>query len=205
MDILLTYKSMLKELGHQGWWPLIRDEEMSYFPKDYSRPQTKEEKWEICAGALLTQNTNWGNVEKALLNLDRAGVKSPEDVLKCRRLEKLIRPSGFFRQKSERLKGLAAAVQERGGTGSFLKRVSREELLALKGIGPETADSILLYAGKRAYFVVDAYTRRLFGLEGGYEDVRARFEKALPRDWKVYNEMHALIVKKAKLIRGSQI
>lgn len=155
-------------------------------------------------GALLTQNTNWKNVEQALVNLSREGVMDVDSVLKIRKekLAAFIKPSGYFNQKAIKLKELARRVKGRGGLKQFL-RVSRDSLLQIKGIGPETADSILLYAGKRPFFVVDAYTRRLFGgkffsKDATYNNIRAFFESSLPKDRKLYNEFHALIVEKGK-------
>jgi endonuclease-3 related protein len=157
------------------------------------------------AGALLTQNTSWGNVEKAIANLRAAGKLSPEPLLKTQdpELEKLIRPSGFYRQKAARLRALTEAFVSFAGRGT---PPSREELLSIKGVGKETADSILLYAYGLPYFVVDAYTRRFCahhgmhvasgkpGREAGYDDYRAFFERSLPRSVPLYREYHALIV-----------
>jgi len=198
------YLGLLKELGPQGWWPVSENGALAYHPGDYSSPRNERQQWEICMGAILTQNTNWRNAEKAIMNLLESRVISPENILKIKkeRLARLIRPSGYYNQKAIKLRELAKRVIDFGGTEKFLKKVSREELLKIKGIGPETADSILLYAGKRPYFVVDAYTRKMFALEGNYEEIRKRFEDSLPKDWTVYNEFHALIVAKGKIERG---
>ena len=154
-------------------------------------------------GAILTQSTSWKNVEKSLSSLWEAGITSPEKLLASRRLAQLIRSSGYYNQKALKLKAFANAVQSFGGIENFLQNVPREELLGIHGIGPETADSILLYAARRPHFVVDAYTRRLFGgrffpKDAPYEKVRELFESNLPRDYKIYNEFHALIVAKGK-------
>jgi len=197
MDLHHEYKKLLNERGPQGWWPIN-----SEYREGYKTPENDYEAWEICVGAILTQNTNWGNVEKALFNLRKEGKLGFESFLKMRTaaLARLIRSSGYYNQKAVRLKEFARAVSLKG-VGEFLKTVTREELLSFRGIGPETADSLLLYAGKRPFFVVDAYTRRLFGLDGSYENIRALFEKQLPRDWTVYNEFHALIVAEGKCYR----
>ena len=200
MNLLGVYEKLLNKFGHQEWWPVERNFE----PKD----------WEVCLGAILTQNTNWKNVEKALDNLDSAGLRTPESIVRTplKKLEKIIRPSGFYRQKAKRLKALAEFVLSFGGFENFRKNVKRSELLGVKGIGPETADSILLYACGRPYFVIDAYTRRLvrhlgwdkkFGLKTDYESLREFFERNLPRDVPLYKEFHALIVEWGKFRKRS--
>ena len=180
------YKTLLREYGHQNWWP--------------SKTKTQ---FEICAGAILTQNTNWGNVEKALDNLIAAKALSAAKIadMDIRTLQKLIRPSGFFRQKAVRLQAFAKIV---AASKNFYKNITREGLLKMRGIGPETADSILLYACGRPYFVVDAYTRRIFSRIGivdknmDYEEIRNIFESNIPKDVELYKEFHALIVQHAK-------
>lgn len=176
------YERLLDFFGTQEWWPVRNG---------FSPPE-----WEIMVGAVLTQNTNWGNVEKALGNLAKAGIIDRKSLLELgeRELEELIRPSGYYKQKAMKLRILAG----------FDGEMSRENLLSLWGIGKETADSILLYAGNKAYFVVDAYTKRIFSRLGlvepgsGYEEVRRFFEGRLPRDPRLYKEFHALIVRMAK-------
>lgn len=167
--------------------------------------------FEVAIGAILTQNTNWKNVEMAISNLRKEVDLTPHALLRLSReqLEELIRPSGFFRQKAERLQRLAAYLLDNhnGSLEVMLEQPldrAREELLHFNGIGPETADSILLYAGKHPSFVVDAYTKRLFSrlghLQGNekYEQVRALFMSQLPADTDLYNEYHALIVEHCK-------
>lgn len=119
-------------------------------------------KWEICVGAILTQNTSWNNAGKALDNLIDAGCLSAEKIAKIsdKKLENLIKPSGFYRQKAKSLKIFSSHALKSGSAGNFLKNATRDELLAISGIVPETADSILLYACNKMHFVVDAYTRR---------------------------------------------
>ena len=167
--------------------------------------------FEVVIGAILTQNTAWRNVEYAIANLKQAQALTPEAIANLSQLElqQLIRPAGFFRQKAERLQLFVAHLFARhdGELAPWLSAelgVVRQELLALKGIGPETADSILLYAGNRPSFVVDAYTRRLLtrlGLlqgEESYEQIRALFMNRLPHDSDLFNEYHALIVETCK-------
>lgn len=167
------YLSLLRHWGPQNWWPA-------------------ESRFEVIVGAFLTQNTNWGNVEKAIAELRRARVLSVKGIRDAalQELEQLIRSSGYFRQKAQRLKNFVAFLDAQYG-GSldrmFAQPTSklRAELLALHGVGPETADSILLYAGSHPVFVVDAYTRRILerheiiDAKTGYEEIRLLVEKAI--------------------------
>src|SRR3990172_5256382 len=192
MTPLDVYRRLLKEFGPQGWWPV---------QNGFSPPE-----WEACAGAILTQNTNWGNVEKSLASLKEGGVTSPQKMLKLHnhKLKSFIRSSGYYTQKAHRLQALAEFVSQFENEKSFLKGVDRKDLLLIHGIGPETADSILLYAAGQKFFVIDAYTRRIFSRFGmikedwRYDKVRLFFEKSLPKDADVYKELHALIVRLAK-------
>jgi endonuclease-3 related protein len=192
MELIDIYLKLLDEFGPQGWWPMQR----GFSPKE----------WEVCVGTVLTQNTNWGNVEKALSRLKSGGIISPQKTLKVHnnRLKNFIRPSGYYTQKAHRLKLLAEFVSQFFREKDFLKGVDRSDLLLINGIGPETADSILLYAAGKKFFVVDAYTRRIFSRFGmikekwDYEKVRLFFERNLPQDVQVYKEFHGLIVKLAK-------
>jgi len=167
----------------------------------------------MMVGAILTQNTNWSNVEKALENLKSTKALSVRAIaaMPRRRLESLIRPSGFFRQKAQRLQEFARYLQAHSEFHRQLVRkgddaevhVLRQRLLSLKGIGPETADSMLLYAGNYPVFVVDAYTRRIGQRLGlfrfdDYDRVQAFFERGLPKKPALYNEYHALLVSLAK-------
>lgn len=167
------YDALYRAWGPQHWWPA-------------------ETRFEVIVGAYLTQNTAWTNVERALGNLRQAGVLSMDGIRKIRlaRLEQLIRPSGYFRQKAKRLKTFLAFVdkQYEGSLDQMFSEPTdklREELLSLKGIGPETADSILLYAGNHPVFVVDAYTRRVLERHGilpekaDYEGIRQLFQTSL--------------------------
>ncbi|HWQ89562.1 MAG TPA: endonuclease III domain-containing protein [Desulfitobacteriaceae bacterium] len=185
------YDILFREYGQRYWWPA-------------STP------YEMMVGAILTQNTAWTNVEKALANFE--GRLSPQFIASVsgEELARIIRPSGYYNQKALRLKALTAWFEKysyeiektRAGEGPTL----RTELLSVQGIGRETADSILTYALNKPFFIVDAYTRRLlsrFGcavddVTGSYEDLRLRIENTIPRDLKLYNEFHALIVEHAK-------
>jgi len=187
-NLLDIYQRLFDHYGTRNWWPA-------------------ESPFEVVVGAILTQNTNWNNVEKAIANLRQADALTIDAILNLdlETLEQLIRPSGYFRQKAERLQLFCRYLHEHHH-GSLERlfdqelNLVRDELLRLKGIGPETADSILLYAGHRPSFVVDAYTNRLFGRLGlltgkeKYTSVRDLFMSQLPKDIQLYNEYHALIV-----------
>jgi endonuclease-3 related protein len=171
--ILSYYRSLLARWGPQNWWPA-------------------RSRLEVIVGAYLTQNTNWSNVEKAIANLRRASVLSIKSLreLPLENLEQLIRPSGYFRQKAQRLKAFVSFL-DANYSGSLDRMFAtpteklRAELLALNGVGPETADSILLYAGNHPVFVVDAYTRRIFERHGfisgktSYDEIRMLIEHAI--------------------------
>jgi endonuclease III related protein len=210
-DLLQIYKSLLKSYGHQGWWPLLclsksdKDKQNNfskgYHPGDYSYPENDSQKFEICTGAILTQNTAWTNVEKALINLYNQKLlvaKSIRDI-NLDKLKEYIRPAGYYNQKAIYLKELAGFYVSIKG-----KTPSRDLLLSVKGIGPETADSILLYAYNQPEFVVDAYTKRMFSHLGlfdknvKYHEIKELFEKNIPKDAIIYQEYHALIVQHAK-------
>jgi len=185
------FEALLKRYGALHWWPA-------------------ETPVEVCVGAILTQNTNWLNVEKAIVNLKREGILTVQALreIERERLAELIRPSGFFNVKSVRLKDFIGWVMDGHGSLDAMFggdwRALRDELIAVRGVGRETCDSILLYAGGKPSFVVDAYTRRLFSRLGlvlesdGYEQVRAFFMDALPSDSALFNEYHALIVEHCK-------
>ena len=198
--------------GPQGWWPLIscgltpgsnqyNEYTDCYHPGDYSYPQNDSQLFEICVGAILTQNTAWKNVEKALFNLNKLNIINPEALLNVNshKLSSAIKPAGYYNQKTLYLKELA---QFHISLNSSIP--SRKKLLSVKGIGPETADSILLYAYKQPEFVIDTYTKRIFSNLGffadktGYEEMKKFFHKQLPENLIIYQEYHALIVAHAK-------
>jgi endonuclease-3 related protein len=186
------YNSLFTAFGPQHWWP-------------------GKTPFEVIVGAILTQNTSWTNVERAITNLRKARLLTPAAIEKApvQKIEALIRSSGYFRQKARKLKAFCAFLRfEYGGS---LKRMFaqptlalRERLLRVFGIGPETADSILLYAGGHPVFVVDAYTKRMLARHGWvkedakYDDVRWIFERRFPGDAARFNEFHALIVATGK-------
>ncbi len=191
-QLLEVYRLLLAAYGPQNWWP-------------------GEGPFEVMVGAVLTQNVSWRNVERALENLKAAGVLSPAGLraLPQEELERLIRPAGFFRVKARRLRALLDYLERaHGGDPTALARGDladlRRDLVAIPGIGPETADSILLYAAGRPTFVVDAYTGRLLSRLGWmssrtpYEERRAFFMAHLPPLPSLFNEYHALIVRHGK-------
>jgi endonuclease-3 related protein len=183
-----VYHHLLKTLGPQHWWP-------------------GDTPFEIIVGAVLTQNTNWQNVVKAIRNLREADLLDPHALYNVppEELEELIRPAGYFRVKARRLRSLLEFLIVRyDGSLEKMFRAGlpelREELLAVNGIGPETADSILLYAGNLPTFVVDAYTHRVLarhgwiGFEADYHQIQDYLLASLPQEVQLYNEFHALIV-----------
>ncbi len=206
----MAYRRLLRAFGPQGWWPVTPDGEYRprYHPGKLLDP-TEREATEIAFGAILTQNTAWWNVERALEGMRRSRAVDLRAVERMPpgRLGRMIRSSGYFRQKAIKLKAFARHALAKG-TG--LRRwlggnlaALREELLEIHGIGPETADSILLYAGGRPAFVVDAYTLRIGGRVGwfkaaGYAEAQRYLTQRLPRSVRVYQEFHALLVALAK-------
>ncbi len=207
-----VYRVLFKFFGPQGWWPVTpRGGALPVYEPNRSRQLAEKEKFEIALGAILTQNTSWKNVERTLANLNKAGLISPEKILKTRpsRLRKIIRPSGFFVQKEIKIRLFCRhlAAKHAKGISKWLEYPDleglRAELLGIYGIGPETADSILLYAGGRLKFVVDAYTMRLGQKIGWYKKItyaqaQSFFEKQLPLSVKCWQEFHALIVRFSK-------
>ncbi len=192
-DLLLSwYETLYASLGPSGWWP-------------------GESAFEIAVGAILTQNTNWTNAGKAITQLRLHNLLQPEkmDQLSSEELALFIRPAGYFRVKAARLKNLLFFLNaECNYDLSILKKMDtsrlRLKLLEIKGIGPETADSILLYALDKPSFVVDAYTKRILNRHAlvhediHYHELRDFFMDHLPEDATLYNEYHALLVRAGK-------
>lgn len=189
MTLPELYDKLFAAYGPQHWWPARTP-------------------FEMMVGAVLTQNSSWQNVEKAIAQLGEERL-CPEYILSApmQELAELIRPAGYFNVKAGYLKALSAWYLAGGGEiGAFSGLPDarlRQELLGVKGVGRETCDSILLYAFNRAVFVIDNYTKRItkrlgLGLSEDYEELRLAFEAALPRDAALYNEYHALLVSHAK-------
>lgn len=192
------YNVLSKAYSHQGWWPIV-DKKLGisiYNPKFSKRKRTSEEQFEICIGAILTQSTSWKNVEKALLALKISGLLNKEKLqnVKLTKLARTIKSAGYFNQKAKKIKSF---VKYKGN-------ITREELLTIWGCGPETVDSMLLYAYNKPVFVIDAYTKRIMSRLGlcdkniSYEELQDIFHKNLEKDNQLFNEFHALFVEHAK-------
>lgn len=190
--LYLIYRKLFAFFGPQHWWP-------------------GDSAFEIIVGAILTQNTNWLNAEKAIGNLKQNKVLAPQRLynLSKKNLAKLIRPAGYYNIKAERLKNFLVFFLK-SYNGNF-KKIShenasdlRKQLLSIKGIGPETADSILLYALDKPVFVIDAYTKRILsrhrfiGTEATYDEIQNLFMRNLKTDAQLFNEYHALLVRLGK-------
>lgn len=201
-----VYRRLLDRYGPQGWWPLLSRagrrgfDDRGYHPGIYHVPAGRAERLEVVVGAVLTQNTSWRNAESALGQVAARGLMNRRRLLACpeRELADAIRSSGYFNQKARKLRLVVEALPTVGVPPR------RGELMDVWGVGPETADSILLYAYHVPTFVVDAYTRRLAArlgwVEGreSYDALQGMFAAQLPRDAALYGEYHALIVRHAK-------
>jgi endonuclease-3 related protein len=190
--LMEVYERMLAKFGPQNWWP-------------------GDSPFEIMVGAVLVQNTAWRNVEHAINNLREAGIMEPHALYKVppEELAELIRPAGYYQVKTKRLRNLLRYLIEQhdGSLEAMFSRSAaslRADLLEINGIGSETADAILLYAGGLPTFVVDTYTHRILARHGwldyeaSYADIKDYFESALPEDASLYNEYHALLVRIGK-------
>ncbi|MXV84544.1 endonuclease III domain-containing protein [Candidatus Poribacteria bacterium] len=183
--LFTLYNQLLAQHGNRKWWPA-------------------DTPFEVALGAILTQATSWRNVEKAMDNLKDVGAFTPEEIASISQsaLEQLIRPSRYFRMKAQKVRALVDHIADRPMHVMFTQDVPelREELLSIYGVGPETADTIILYAAGKPSFVVDSYTYRLFSRLGwvtgryNYDKLRALFMDNLPHDVDLFNEYHALIV-----------
>ncbi len=191
-DLVTIYNSLFERFGPQHWWP-------------------GETPFEVIIGAILTQNTSWKNVEKAIASLKSSGNFSPKKLydLPIDTLAGLIRSSGYFNIKAKRLKNFLSFLfdEYKGNLDDMLKEnvsLLRNKLLKVNGLGPETVDSILLYAGEYPVFVVDAYTKRILirhglaAINSGYHEIQALFMENVSEDTQLYNEYHALIVRVGK-------
>jgi len=191
-DLLKMYQKLYQAFGPQHWWP-------------------GETPFEIAVGAILTQNTNWGNVEKAIQNLKKQNALSAKAIhtMSAGKLSELIRPAGYFNIKAKRLKSfIGFFMNDYYGNMRRMKNEDmhflRRKLLSINGIGPETADSILLYALGKPVFVIDAYTKRILSRHGimghdrPYEEFQELFHSSLRKDAKLFNEYHALFVRVGK-------
>jgi endonuclease III related protein len=212
------YNSLYSIYGPQGWWPLLDCQENNcnptnrglftgYHMKDYELPSTEGGMFEIMLGAILTQNTSWTNAEKALFELQKHNllkISNYKDI-NVENLAEYIRSSGYYNQKAKKILNLIDCL-EKNPIDALLKMKIlplREKLLEINGVGPETADSIILYALKKPIFVIDAYTKRILSrlgiipVKSKYADIQALFHKQIKANLEVYNEYHALFVQHA--------
>lgn len=188
--MIKVYNKLLSELGPKNWWPA-------------------DTPFEVIVGAVLTQQTKWENVEKAIRNLKERGLieAQPLSRIDTGELEEHIRCTGFFRQKAKRLKNVSAFFHENPDIFEKPTWELRNVLLSLNGVGEETADSIVLYAADKPKFVIDAYTKRMckcLGIDGNYRELQSIFEGSLPVDVPLYKEFHALIVEYGKRFCGKK-
>jgi len=186
------YEALLEKIGHLQWWPA-------------------DTPFEVVIGTILTQQTKWTNVEKAIEGLKKYDLIEPDKLARADLglIEELVRGCGFYRQKAKRLRDIAGFFA-REGMDNILSMPTtelRNLMLSLNGVGNETADSIVLYAADKPKFVIDAYTTRIMkciGIEGNYMQLQEMFEKSLPEDVPLYKEYHALIVEYAKNYCGKK-
>ena len=205
-----VYETLLGYFGPQHWWPVTKEPDLE--PKNHKSIKLNEkQKLEICFGAILTQNTSWKNVEKAVIQLNKNSLIDIKKIIKIEneKLAKIIKSSGYHNQKAKKLKNFCSFLKN--NYNSDLKKLFsleieklRNELLSVNGIGPETADSIILYAAKKPVFAIDAYTKRIYSRVFGikqelkYDELQKIFMENLPKGEKLFNECHALLVELGK-------
>jgi endonuclease-3 related protein len=200
------FVDLMRAYGPQGWWPVLRKTEEGSFEafyhcEDFSYPHGELERFQICVGAILTQNTSWKQANKALIALAERGLLGPEALISCDSimLGDLLKPAGYFNTKSRKLREFSVFWLKLCG-----RTPTRDELLNVWGVGPETADSMLLYAWRIPSFVIDAYTRRILDHYGvlsvskNYNEAKKLFEENLTLNVEMYQEYHALLVEHAK-------
>jgi len=197
----MIYEKLFAAYGEQGWWPLLNKKgKLSYHPGDYSPPHDRGEVFQVWVGSILAQNTTWKMASKALINLANAKALNPHRLIGMHhsKLSELIKPAGFLNQKARYLKEISKFFMSLRGVPK------RDELLSIKGVGDETADTILLYAYKIPEFIVDSYTRRILKnlklIKGdeNYIEIKRLFEDSLPSDYRIFQEYHALLVEHGK-------
>ena len=207
-----VYSELYSYFGPQYWWPVTKDNDIE--PKYHKSIKLDEkQKLEICFGAILTQNTSWKNVEKAIIQLTNNNLINIKKIIKINNdeLAKIIKSSGYHNQKAKKLENFCLFLKS--NYNSDLKKLFsleiktlRNELLSVNGIGPETSDSIILYAAKKPIFAIDAYTKRIYSRVFGikkelkYDELQKIFMENLPNDEKLFNEYHALLVELGKNI-----
>ena len=217
--VVMVFKKLLTSYGFQGWWPTcssfekklgnnIDTESPQYRPDNPFRSLTPQEKFEICIGAILTQNTSWTNVAKVIPLIKKIQLLNEKKLnqIDLDSLAKHIKPTGYYNQKARKIKAFAQYITENPLEQIFKLSIPdlRKTLLKLHGIGPETADDIILYAAQKPVFVIDTYTKRIFSRLGfcqeniSYYDLQTLIMKNLPLNAPLFNEYHALLVKLAK-------
>ncbi|MBW2976978.1 endonuclease III domain-containing protein [Candidatus Woesearchaeota archaeon] len=206
--IIKIYQTLFGSYGNQNWWPVTKDGETA--PKYHKSINLNEkQKLEICFGAILTQNTSWKNVEKAIIQLNKNQLININKIIKInnKKLASIIKSSGYHNQKAKKLKNFCSFLSKNYNSKPdkfFSNNIEelRIELLSVNGIGPETADSIILYAAKKPIFVIDAYTKRIMGRlgfeEDSYEGLQSMFMENLDLNEKLFNNYHALLVELGK-------
>lgn len=208
-ELMQIYNLLFSHFGPQKWWPVTGEGKLQ--PEYSGGPKKEKQQLEVVFGAILTQNTNWKNVEKVIINLNEDQLININKILKIddKKLAEIIKSSGYHNQKAKKLKNFCEFLLNK--YNGSLKRLFkndvkklREELLSVNGIGPETADSIILYAAKKPIFVVDAYTKRILNRvgfkEGKYGELQKLFMENLQNSEKLFNEYHALLVELGKNI-----
>lgn len=201
------YNKLYTHFGPRNWWPVTEGGKV--YPEYSGGPKNEKQQLEVVFGAILTQNTSWKNAEQAVANLNKKEMIDAKKITEIgsRKLAGIIKPSGYHNLKSKKLKNFCSFLC-RNYDGSLKKlfqndiKKLREELLSVNGIGPETADSIILYAARKPIFVIDAYTKRILGRMGytekKYEELQRLFMGSLPNSEKLFNEYHALLVELGK-------
>lgn len=211
--LLHMYKALHSHFGTQQWWPVT--EEGKIHPEYSGGSKNEKQQLEVIFGAILTQNTSWKNVEKAIAELNKKNLIDINKIneIKQEKLARIIKSSGYHNQKAKKLKNFCHFLFK-NYNGSlkelFKKNIEklRKELISVNGIGPETADSIILYAAKKPIFVIDAYTRRILNRMGykekTYDELQKLFMQNLPNSERLFNECHALLVELGKSICKKQ-
>ncbi len=206
---MIIYDKLLAFFTPQHWWPVTPEGKLH--PEYSNGPKNEKQQLEVIFGAILTQNTNWKNVEKAIAELNRNDLIDVKKISKidAKKLALLIKSSGYHNQKAKKLKNFCDFLSKNydGNLKKLFKKEIkelREQLLSINGIGPETADSIILYAAKKPVFVIDAYTKRILSRIGckekTYDDLQKLFMNSLPNNENLFNEYHALLVELGKNI-----
>ena len=203
----LIYNKLPSHFGPQSWWPVTPKGKLH--PEYSGGPKNEKQQLEVCFGAILTQNTSWKNVEKAIVELNKHNLINIKKIIKNEKLAQIIKSSGYHNQKAKKLKNFCNFLLK-NYDGSLKNLFNnnieklRNELLSINGIGPETADSIILYAAKKPIFVIDAYTKRVMNRIGfkeqTYEELQRLFMQSLPNSERLFNECHALLVELGKNI-----